>query len=535
MKRLVALVALLVVLLAAPAGAHSALEETSPAAGDALDASPGEVRLVFTESVEVDDGDVRVFDASASEVAGGELQHPQGDIVILPLDELDPGGYVVTWRAISGDGHPITGGFTFRIGDAAAVDPELVEELLSSQSSDRTVGAVFGVVRAVVFGGLLLLVGAAAFIAVLWPAGSTDRRTRRLLWTGWWALFVGTLLGLGLQAADVAGLGLDGAFDPDVVADVLDTRFGEVWLARLVLLIPAAVLVDQLARGRARTTWWRAFALVTGVGLLLTPALSGHADTGRWVLAAQIADVLHLGAAAVWLAGLVVLLVVALRSDAGEAVARRFSDVALGAVIVVVVTGTFQSIRQVDGLDALETSYGRLLAVKIVVVATLIGVASISRTAVRQGQSSLRTLVAVEVAMAVVIVGVTAMLVDAVPSRSVEAASSGGPFQQTKVVDDVLVDVVVVPGTAGPNDIHVYVTNPAGGLATPLEITGALAYPAEGFEGIDVPFLVAGRNHWSSNDLDIPIAGEWVLTVDVLLTEIDQITAEFTIPIGGTS
>jgi copper transport protein len=531
---LVALVSLVLIAFASPAGAHSALEETSPAAGDSLDAPPSEIRLVFTQSVDVDDGDVQVFDATADAVDAGDLQHPQGDVVILPLEPLDAGGYVVTWRAISADGHPIAGGFTFRVGDAAAVDPELVEELLASQSSDATVGAVFGVVRGIVFGGLLLLVGAAAFIALFWPAGAAERRTRRLLWTGWWALFTGTLLGIGLQAADVAGLGIDAAFDPNVVADVLDTRFGEVWLARLVLLIPAAVLVDSLARGRVRSPWWRAFAAVTGIGLLLTPALSGHADTGRWVRAAQVADVVHVGSAALWLGGLAVLLFVALRTDAGEAVASRFSDVALGAVVVVVVTGMFQSVRQIDSLDALETSYGRLLAVKVVLVAALIGVASISRTAVRQGARSLRTLVAVEVAMAVVIVGVTAMLVDAVPSRYVQEAS-GGPFQQTKVVDDVLVDVVLVPGVAGPNDIHVYVTNPAGGLTSALEVTGTLSLPSQGIEGIEVPFVVAGRNHWSSNDLDIPIAGAWELTVTVLLTEIDQIEATFTIPIGGSS
>ena len=535
MKRVLALAALILVLFASPASAHSALSEQSPAAGDVMDEAPTEIRLVFTESVEVDDGAVKVYDAAADEVGDdAALEHPSGDTVLLPLDELAPGGYVVTWRAISIDGHPIAGGFTFRIGDTAAVDPGLVEELLAAQSSDETVGVVFGVVRAIVFAGLLLLVGGTAFVAVLWHEGATERRTRRLLWSAWWALFVGTLLGLGLQAADVAGRSIDAAFDPSVVSDVLDTRFGEVWLARLVLLIPAAVLVDSLGRGRVRNTWWRAFAVVTGVALLLTPALSGHADTGRWMGAAQVADVVHLAAAALWLGGLTVLLVVALRRPAGTVVAERFSNVAFGAVVVVVVTGTFQSFRQIDGLDALETSYGRLLAVKVVLVAVLIGVASISRTAVRQGQSSLRTLVAVEVAIALVIVGVTAMLVDAVPSRSVES-SAGGPFQQTRVVDDVLVDVVLAPGSAGPNDIHVYVTNPAGGLTTPLEITGTLALPAQGIAGVEVPFVVAGRNHWSSNDLDIPIAGEWELTVDVLLTEIDQISATFTIPIGGTS
>lgn len=535
MKRLLVLVLLFVVALASPAAAHSALEETTPAAGDILDGPPSAVTLRFTESVEVTDGDVRVFDAGATEVAAGELEHPEGDTVVLPLEPLDDGGYVVTWRAVSADGHPIAGGFTFRVGDqAAAVDPELVETLLEEQSSDTAVSVAFAIDRVLVFAGLLALVGAAAFVAVLWPDGARERLVRRALWAAWWALFVGTLLGLGLQGADVAGLGLADALRPGVVADVLDTTFGEVWLARLVLLLPAAVLLDQLARGRAGTAWWRLAGAATGSALLLTPALSGHADTGRWVIAAQVADVLHLGAAAVWLGGLVVLALAALRTESGAAVARRFSDVALACVVVVVVTGTFQSIRQVDGLDAIETAYGRYLAVKVVLVATLIGVASIARSAVRQGQGTLRTIVSAEVAMALAVVAVTALLVDAVPARAVADGAGGGPFQETRVVDDVLIDAVVAPGQAGANDIHVYVTNPAGGLGSPLELTGTLSLPSRGIEGIEVPFVVAGRSHWSANDFDIPIAGEWELAVDVLLTEIDQVSATFTIPIGGT-
>jgi copper transport protein len=287
--------------------------------------------------------------------------------------------------------------------------------------------------------------------------------------------------------------------------------------------------------------------VIVALGVLSTPALSGHADSGRWQEVAKALDITHVGAASLWLGGLAILLVGALRRDVPEAqeVASRFSPVAFGAVIVVVITGTVQSIRQVTSLDALETSYGRYLAIKVVLVLTLIGVASLARSAV-QGRLAvegepfivLRRIVAFEVAIAIAIVGVTAMLVDANPSGASDATS--GPFDETVVLDDgnggdVIVNVVVVPGTVGPTDIHVYVDNPSGGLTPPVDAIGTLSLPSGGITGLDVPFVTAGPSHWSANDLDIPIAGEWELELQLLLTEVDEVTATFTVPIGGSS
>jgi hypothetical protein len=49
-----------------------------------------------------------------------------------------------------------------------------------------------------------------------------------------------------------------------------------------------------------------------------------------------------------------------------------------------------------------------------------------------------------------------------------------------------------------------------------------------------VPFVPAGPKHWSANDLDLPIAGEWVLTVEVFLTDVDSVKTTFNVPIGGS-
>lgn len=564
---LAAAVALVGLVSFAPAaGAHASLESAEPAAGAILSAAPNQLVLRFTEAVQVDDGAVRLVDATGDRIDVGDISQPERREVVVELPVLDAGGYVVAWKVLSADGHPVGGAVTWRIGqDSVAVDQQVIDDVLAGQTPSGAVGVTFGVVRFAVFGALLVLVGGALFVALLWPDGADRRLVRRLLWWSWGVLLAGTVLGIGLQGADLEGLGLVDALQPSVFADVLDTTFGTVWLARAALLLPVAWLLWQLPR--ATTTWWRVAAMVAGAVLVATPAFSGHADSGRWLEVAKALDVTHVGAAAVWLGGLAVLLLAVLRTDVTDAraIVERFSPVAFGAVAVVVVTGTGQAIRQITSLDQLETSYGRLLVVKVVLVLALIGVAWLTRAALhgrltftdddeegveeeevevafgpgaaRAGEGDdigvLRRLVGAEVVVALAVVAVTALLVDANPGYA--TTSSAGPFDETVVVEDVLVNVVVVPGTVGPTDVHLYVDDPAGGLAPPVDATGQLALPAREITGLEVPFVTAGPSHWVANDVDVPIAGEWELELVVFLTDVDAVTTTFTVPIGGSS
>jgi copper transport protein len=563
-KRLLLLLAVagaLLLALAPSASAHAELESTTPASGAIVDTAPDAVELTFSEAVTVDS--VKVIDAQKHRVDTGKITKPDSRTVRAELRSgLFQGGYVVAWRVVSADAHPIGGGFTFRVGAAStALDPSLVQDLLSGSKAPRSLGVAYGIVRFVVFSALLLLVGGGAFVAGLWPAGAQRRIVRRILWWSLGSLAVATALGLGMQSASVGGLGLGDVLKPSVIGDSFDTTFGKVWMARLALLVPAALLLRSLAR--SATTWWRAGGAVVGLALLATPALSGHADTGRWVGLAKVVDVSHLAAAALWVGGRGVILVAVLRSDVMVAreITARFSPIAFGCVVVVVATGSFQSVRQLYSLDGLETPYGRLLAVKVVLVLLLIGVASLTRAALHgrldlagdddderepalvgpgaqhvdehAPVSMLRRLVTAEVAIALVVLAVTALLVDANPGHA--SPPTGGPFDQTHVVNDALINVVVVPGVIGPTDIHLYVDNPSGGLTPPVDAKATLSLPSAGITGVDVPFVTAGPKHWTANDVDVPVAGRWTLTVEVLLTDVDKATTTFTVPIGGSS
>ena len=410
-KRLLAVAALVVTLLvvgAAPAFAHATLLTTAPQNGAIYDTAPSQVKLRFSEAVEVSLGGIRVYDSDRQRVVTGSPEHPggTGSEVAVSLPKLSNGTYVVTWRVISADSHPVEGAFTFQVGPDATLNPKAAQgvavRLLASTGGSTTVGVLYGIDRAALFGSLALLIGGAVFLVVVWPRGRRDRRASRVVWAGWIGVLVSTVLGIALEGIYAAALPLSKIFDPTVFRAVLDTRFGRVSLARLALLALAYPLLRVLLRGvragsgspvdeegaRPLPAWWLVGAGLVGVGLALTPGLAGHAATGIQTGTAIPADLVHVSAMACWLGGLVVLLVAVLpRGDADELreVLPRYSLLGLGAIVALILSGGYQAWRQVGTLDALKTTdYGHLLIAKLVAFAALVVVAAFSRDTVNR-------------------------------------------------------------------------------------------------------------------------------------------------------
>lgn len=599
MKRLVAgagVIAVVLLAWAGPASAHASLESTVPAAGEQVDEPPAEVVLTFSEGVEASLGAVRVYDSNADRVDAGGAHHPDGhgDEVAqaLPAD-LSDGSYVVTWRVVSDDGHPVHGAFTFQVGDVATGDTAaLARRLLAADGGSSTVGGLYAVVRFAVFASLILLVGAAAFCLVAWPEGLGVGRARRLLWSAWGVAVAATVVSIGVEGAYVGALPLADVLDPDVASSVLDTRFGRVALLRLALLVAVGgLLLAQRHRteGAAPPSPLQRVALaVVGVALLVTPGLGGHASSGRLVPFALATDVVHLGAAALWLGGLTVLLAIVLprRQPAELAqVVPRFSALAFAAVAALVVTGSFQAWRQVGSLEALRsTTYGRLLSVKLALFAVMVAFGYLGRRWVQRGYPAVggdavarddttdgdteadrvdgdvdgdvegdgkgddeedgatvepidpevvvagyRRSIRVETAVGVAILAVTALLVNAQPARSALAQ----PYSAELVADDLLVDLTIDPAKAGPTEIHVYTLTSTGAVADVEGLTVELTLPSEDIGPLEVPLERAGPGHFSAYDYDLPIAGEWEVEVKALVDQFTEVTASDTVTVRG--
>lgn len=555
-----------VFLAATPASAHASLQSTEPVGGTALDGAPGRVVLRFSEAVQIPLGSIRVFASpSGSQIETGSATHEDGGrSVAVELPELDDGNFIVTWRVTSADSHPIHGAFTFSVGPVTggAQDAALIERLLASGGGSTAVGAVYAVVRFAAYAALVLLVGAFAFVALIWPAGAALARIRRIVWAAWGLAFLSTAIGIPVQGVYSAALPLSKVASSTVLSGVLDERFGQVWTARLgILAVMAAVLV-MLGRRPAGVPG-AAPAIsrpllvaggLAGTALMATAALAGHAASQDLVALAVVADVVHLLAVSLWLGGLAVLAVAVLPRRVGDELATvvpRFSRLAFWSVAAVLVTGSFQSWRQVRTTAALtDTTYGRLLIVKILLFAALVGLGALSRRVVqaryrvpaarlsfgpgtdtadpdRATVAQLRRAVGAETVIAVAVLAVTALLVNAQPARSALAQPFSGEMRN----DMVVVNVTLDPARAGPTDLHVYTLTPVGQQLEVADLTARLTLDSEDVGPLVVPVERAGPGHFSAYDFNLPLRGEWTLEIKTLISDIDEATLTTTIPV----
>ncbi|HEY1281147.1 MAG TPA: copper resistance CopC family protein [Acidimicrobiales bacterium] len=188
MRPLAVLVGLVVavaslLLLAGPASAHASLETSDPANGAVLTQAPSQIVLGFDESVDIALGAIRLYDGRGHEIDVGPAHHQGDDAhVAVSVPKLADDAYVVSWRVVSADSHPVHGAFTFQVGTAAAVrDPGLINRLLAQEGGNPSAGAILGISRFLSYAALAVVVGGLAFLSVVWPAGSGRRRVRVLL------------------------------------------------------------------------------------------------------------------------------------------------------------------------------------------------------------------------------------------------------------------------------------------------------------------------------------------------------------------
>lgn len=375
---------------AGPASAHAALTGSDPREGAVVDKAPAQVSLTFSESVSMDDDSLRVLDPRGKRVDDGKPSGTGGATYSVKLHAgLPDGTYTVTYQVVSADSHPVAGAYTFSVGA-----PSETSVAVSGQSAGGGfVGGLYGVGRYVSYTGFAVLVGGAAFVLACWPRGSGVRVLQRVVVSGWLALTAATLLLLLLRGSYTGSGRFADVFDLNLLGEVLQTKPGAALVSRLLLLAAAALFIAVLfgaydkredEEKRDLTFGLAVGGSVVAAGLAATWAMSEHASVGLQAGLAMPVDVVHLIAVATWLGGLTALLVALYRGPADTPVpalaVRRFSRVAFGSVIALVVTGTYQSWRQLGSWTAFtDTRYGQLLLVKIGLVAVLVGVAHFSR------------------------------------------------------------------------------------------------------------------------------------------------------------
>ncbi|MEU7795139.1 copper resistance protein CopC [Micromonospora tulbaghiae] len=532
---LLLLVALLLV-PATPAAAHAVLVSSSPAASAVVPEAPAQVVITFSEGVRKVPGKVRVIAPDGSRADRGEPTF-QGAEVTIPVDpSAGRGTYLVSYRVISADSHPVSGAFTYSVG--APSEPP-TDSGTDNRANPVTENAV-KVAKYAGYTGLLLLVGPALVLAALWPRRLSRRGPARLAWTGLGLLAAATLAEVWLQVPYVNGGGL---FDVtgSGLGDVLGSAYGTTHLVRLGLLAAAAFLLRPLFAGPIGRTDGIILAVLGGAALFTWP-LAGHAAASPAPAVSVVVDAVHLGGMAVWLGGLVMLAVFLLRrADEREldAILPIWSRWAALAVAALLLAGTVQGLIEVASIQALfDTTYGRLLLAKIVLFALVIGVAAYSRALVRRRVAAgrpgaMRRAVVAELAITAVVLGVSATLVQTTPARTAAADVAGteqGYFSTTLSSPIYSLEVQLDPAGTGNNSMHLYAYTKDSRPQPVQEWKVTAALPSAGIEPITVPLLPLSDNH-ATGEVNLPARGDWQLRITVRTTDIDQATVTATVPI----
>jgi copper transport protein len=498
-RRALAVLSAAGVALAAPAAAHAhaSLVRTVPSASIVVNSAPAAVSLTFTEAVEPRFATVSVTDAGARRVTAGPPSRSETNpnILITPLKKVRAGWYLVYWRVISVDGHPVRGAFTFAVGPNPGPQPEFAVPSTSETAATPrlliarwltflTFMSAIGLFALRMFIGRPLkrvlpdssLRAVSIGFAIALSAALVVTPVYVVLATAEFALRPATDLGTIVPLARASAFG----------RGFIDLEF-------MLALFGAAACVtfwlDRPERAQRSIAELLAItgAVLAAAAVLVVPGAAGHAAQTSPRGVAVALDALHLLAGSLWIGGLIGLVVLWKSSGALHRVGvlsyvvPRFSRVAFGSVLLLIASGTWASVLHLPTLATLwQTSYGKALLAKIVLLlgAMLLAPINLLRTKPRLEAAErrpdlaagaavlLRRLVQGEIVFVVAAIFFAALL-SSLPPPSAALAQVGsasarvgpGPVVETIRRNGYVVEIRVAPNRAAvQNTFSVEVT-----------------------------------------------------------------------------
>jgi copper transport protein len=381
--------------LPAAAWAHAALLQTTPVASRVVNTPPTQVSLRYSEAVEPRFAIVSVTNAAGDkETSGAPRRSPSNaDTLVVPLKRLSEGWYLVYWRVISVDGHPVRGAFTFAVGPNAGPAPQFVIPSISETSATpRLVTA-----RWIAFLSMMAAIGLFVLrIVIARPIVTRVAGTRlRQVTIAFGVACLVALLAIPVYVLlSTAEFALRSFWSFGALFPLMRvSAFGRGWLDLeliFALFAGAAGIAIWLDRPQRRQRSIAAMLALAGAfaasaAVLLVPGTVGHAGQTAPRGLSLAFDWFHLVAGSVWVGGLIGLVVLAASLPAARRVAAlvvcvpRFSNLAFVSVLVLIGGGIGSSVQHLPTLASLwQTSYGKALLVKIALVAAALLLASVN-------------------------------------------------------------------------------------------------------------------------------------------------------------
>ena len=516
---LATLAVLFSLLFASPAAAHAELVNTTPANGEQLTSPPTEIQMTFTESINLLDGGIRLLDNAGTAVLTPDPT-VDAQTVTWPMPaDLPEGPYVVTWRVVSSDGHPISGAFSFGVGTAAPSVPSSSTGTDTAGASSSAPTAPWPVVAVRLAGYLAfaLFVGVAAFVLLCAPETTADRKLQFLARGGLIGGAAAAVAAILVQGPYTAGVPMTRAFDVRLLQETLATPFGSAMTWRLALYGVLGVVAWRLPRILTGFAGWLVPAGVAAIAV--TIAAAGHAAASGMIDLGV--DALHALTAGLWVGGLVAL--AALGRSVEPRALQKFSALAFASVLTLVVTGTLNSLRHLTTVEQLwQTRYGLTLVIKLTLVAATLAAAAVSRWRLRQHRVPLRS-VRIEAGLTLAILVITALLGMTTPPPQSHGPTHAGHDATTVGVEDAVqmslrdrgdAALAVSPATTAGSQLRLVLTDSKGKRLSATKVTLKVANPDRDIAPIPIP--MSKRDGVWVGKYRFPFPGTWkaILTAD---------------------
>jgi copper transport protein len=509
--------------------AHAVLLESNPADGAILDRAPARIELRFNEAVTP--VFLRVVGPDGRPVLLGDTPVVVDRLLRMALPAQDrPGAYLVSWRVISADAHPIGGAVVFTVGPAAPAPVDRSD----SQGEALWKGAVV-INRAIGDVALLFAAGGVLCIVLVF-----DRRIPGKLPIGRPILIAATIA----IVASALAVGLAGgwlaAAPAAAIFDALPWQAGAATAAAARAAGSIGGMVAVMVGMRALH---RRYGLVLAVGGALAAAasvaLSGHVAALSPAWPARFALALHAITAAFWLGSLWPLHLASRHLPLREAarLLRRFSTVAVPAVGLLIVAGAGVALTRVTSMDdLLQTRYGVVLTVKLACVALMLMMAARNHWISRRlspANSKLRAAllrnIRIEIGLAAVILAATALLAHTPPGRTIGAQDHDSHADQVadlSIRDERRGHLLRLDVLALHHGAYRIVATLADGAGKPLparEVTVELSKPDAAIEPLSRVLAPQGAR-FILDRVDLPLAGRWQVRIDALVSDFEKIT-----------
>lgn len=521
--------------------AHAYIVNSNPKENEILSEAPTQISIQFNEPIQSGFHSLTIIDSSGKQT---KLKAGIDNISTLQAKithKMVNGTYAIKWKVVSADGHPVQGIIPFGVG---TLQNDSV--MLLGKTSSYIPKYDMILLRWLLYSSFAIYLGITAFNLWIYRGKLKEKsilNTKRWIWISLIGMTISLLLNLPLQTKINADGSWKDAFHFSLLKETLNqTTFGVIWIIQIPILLLLFIFTYLAIKRKQFTTfknWLVPFILM--VGLLITKSLMGHAFASSHKLMAVSMNFLHLLAASLWVGSLFALIFIMPRKntikdskdkkDEYWRTIQRFSILAMSCVAIILLTGIYEGFEYVPTFYSLtHTAYGKALISKIILffIMLLLGAFHFWKGKKRGGKNITAT-VGIEFTIGLIVVIVAGFLTNLPP-----AASTPGPFNQTKKLDHGYVaNLKVSPNQEGMNSFTLHLEKDGKPVSKIEQISLTFSHLDMDMGENSTNMTLHSPGEFQTKGMFLSMSGKWDIKVHILTKSLDSFDVHFQPEVGS--